>query len=315
MTNTVIETNFNFDESISVYKGKVRDVYSKGDKIVLIASDRISAFDVILPKPIPYKGAVLNEISTFFLSNTKHIAPNWYESSPFPNVSIGIKGNALPIEVIVRGYIAGSMWRDYEKGARNFCGVQLPEGLKRNQKLDKPIITPTTKSMEGHDENTSAEAIIESGVLTKEEWNKVAQYAYGLFEYGADYAQTKGLLLVDTKFEFAKNHQNQIMLIDEILTPDSSRYFIEESYLDKFNNEEEPIQLSKEFVRQWLIENDFMGREGDVVPEMKESKINEISEKYIQLLEKLLDKSFDRIKCKSSSLDEIKSHIETYLKS
>ena len=309
MKNKVVETNISVHPSISIYSGKVRDVYSRDNKIVLVASDRISAFDVILPKSIPCKGAVLNEISTFFLNNTKDIAPNWLESSPLPNVSVGKKGNALPIEVIVRGYIAGSMWREYENGVRVFCGVPLPEGLKRNQKLLTPIITPTTKSMEGHDENTTAENIISSGVLSSDEWKKIEAYAYGLFQYGSNYAQTKGLLLVDTKFEFAKDDQNQIMLIDEILTPDSSRYFIEETYHSKFDNNQDPEQLSKEFVRQWLIENNFMGREGDVIPEMNEDKITEISEKYIQLIEKLLDKPFDRSKCQLISSEKIKTII------
>lgn len=293
------------------YKGKVRDVYTKGDYIFIIVSDRISAFDVILPKPIPYKGAVLNGISTFFLNETKNLVPNWLIDTPNSHVAYGHLAPTIPIEIVVRGYIAGSMWRAYEAGERNFCGIHLPEGLKNNQKLETPIVTPTTKAAAGHDENTSEEEILNLGIVTKEEWNLIAKYAIDLFDYGTKYAASKNLILVDTKFEFGKRKDGEIILIDEILTPDSSRYFISDSYLDKFNRGENPTQLSKEFLRQWLIENNFMGREGDIIPEMSADWITEISDKYISLYNKLIQPNFVK-ESKEFNLDKIQSAYDSF---
>jgi len=293
------------------YNGKVRDVFAKGDFIFIIVSDRISAFDVILPKTIPYKGAVLNGISTFFLNETKNIVPNWLIDTPNSHVAYGHLAPTIPIEIVVRGYIAGSMWRAYEAGERNFCGVQLPEGLKNNQRLENPIITPTTKAVEGHDENTSEEDILKQGIVRKDEWELIKKYAFRLFQFGSDYAAAKDLILVDTKFEFGRAKNGEIILIDEILTPDSSRYFLADSYLQKFDSGENPIQLSKEFVRQWLIENQFMGRENDTMPDMTESWINEISEKYISLYNRLIDPPFSK-QSKEFNLKKIQSSYDEF---
>lgn len=295
----------------SYYKGKVRDVYTKGDYIFIVVSDRISAFDVVLPAPIPYKGAVLNGISTFFLQQTKDIVPNWLMDTPNSHVAFGHLAPTIPIEVIVRGYISGSMWRAYEAGERMFCGNILPDGLKNNQKLETPIITPTTKAAAGHDENTSEEEILNAGILNKADWDLIKKYSYDLFNFGSQYASRKNLILVDTKFEFGRKRDGQITLIDEILTPDSSRYFIAESYQEKFDNGDSPSQLSKEFVRQWLIENNFMGREGDAIPEMSEAWITEISEKYILLYNKLIEPSFIK-ESKEFNLDKIQSAYDSF---
>ena len=295
----------------SYYRGKVRDVYTKNEFIFIVVSDRISAFDVILPKAIPYKGAVLNGISTFFLNETKELVPNWLIETPNSHVAFGHLAPTIPIEIVVRGYIAGSMWRAYEAGERSFCGIQLPDGLKNNQKLDAPIITPTTKAAAGHDENTSEEEILNQGIVSRSEWTLIKKYAYDLFDYGSRYAASKNLILVDTKFEFGKRKDGEIILIDEILTPDSSRYFIADSYLEKFQNGENPIQLSKEFLRQWLIENNFMGRVGDIIPEMSQEWITEISEKYISLYNKLIQPSFVK-ESKEFNLNKIQSAYDTF---
>ena len=295
----------------SYYRGKVRDVYTKDEFIFIVVSDRISAFDVILPKAIPYKGAVLNGISTFFLNETKELVPNWLIETPNSHVAFGHLAPTIPIEIVVRGYIAGSMWRAYETGERSFCGIQLPDGLKNNQKLDAPIITPTTKATAGHDENTSEEEILNQRIVSRSEWTLIKKYAYDLFDYGSRYAASKNLILVDTKFEFGKRKDGEIILIDEILTPDSSRYFIADSYLEKFQNGENPIQLSKEFLRQWLIENNFMGRAGDIIPEMSQKWITEISEKYISLYNKLIQPSFVK-ESKEFNLNKIQSAYDTF---
>ena len=293
------------------YRGKVRDVYTKNEFIFIVVSDRISAFDVILPKAIPYKGAVLNGISAFFLNETKELVPNWLIETPNSHVAFGHLAPTIPIEIVVRGYIAGSMWRAYETGERSFCGIQLPDGLKNNQKLDAPIITPTTKATAGHDENTSEEEILNQRIVSRSEWTLIKKYAYDLFDYGSRYAASKNLILVDTKFEFGKRKDGEIILIDEILTPDSSRYFIADSYLEKFQNGENPIQLSKEFLRQWLIENNFMGRVGDIIPEMSQEWITEISEKYISLYNKLIQPSFVK-ESKEFNLNKIQSAYDTF---
>jgi phosphoribosylaminoimidazole-succinocarboxamide synthase len=293
------------------YKGKVRDVYTKGDFIFIIVSDRISAFDVVLPAPIPYKGAVLNGISTFFLHQTKDIVPNWLIDTPNSHVAFGHLAPTIPIEVIVRGYISGSMWRAYDAGERMFCGNILPDGLKNNQKLESPIITPTTKASAGHDENTSEEEILKDSLASKADWDLIKKYSLDLFNFGSQYASTKNLILVDTKFEFGRKKDGQIILIDEILTPDSSRYFIADSYLDKFNLGESPSQLSKEFVRQWLIENNFMGQEGEMVPEMTTDWVNTISERYIELYNKLIDQPFVK-ESKEFNLVKIQTNYDAF---
>jgi phosphoribosylaminoimidazole-succinocarboxamide synthase len=274
------------------YSGKVRDVYTKGDFIFIIVSDRISAFDVILPEAIPFKGAVLNGISTFFLRQTENLVTNWLIDAPNSHFCYGHNAPTIPLEVIVRGYISGSMWRAYEQGERVFCGNILPEGLKNNQKLAHPIITPTTKAAAGHDENISESEILEQNIISKSDWELIKKYAFSLFEFGSNYAATKNLILVDTKFEFGRKKTGEIILIDEILTPDSSRYFIADTYIDKFENNQTPDQLSKEFVRQWLIENEFMGREADVMPAMNTEWIETISNKYIDLYNKLIEPEF-----------------------
>lgn len=282
------------DNDTIFYSGKVRDVYSKNDKIYIIVSDRISAFDVILPKLIPYKGAVLNGISTFFLNETKGLVPNWLIDAPNSHFCYGHLAPTIPIEVIVRGYISGSMWRAYQSGEREFCGNILPEGLKNNQKLPQPIITPTTKASTGHDENTSEDELIKNGVVTKEDWDLIKNYSFSLYRFGSEFASKHNLILVDTKFEFGRKKNGEIILIDEILTPDSSRYFIADTYPESFIKGENPAQLSKEFVRQWLIDQNFMGREGDVIPEMNPEWIETISNRYIELYTTLLGKSFNK---------------------
>lgn len=294
------------------YSGKVRDVYSYQDYIFIIASDRISAFDHILPKTIPFKGAVLNQISTFLLNETKHIVPNWLIESPCSHFSIGYNCPSIPIEVIVRGYLAGSMWRAYEKGERIFCGNLLPDGLLKNQKLPIPILTPTTKALEGHDLDTDESEILKSGVVTSPEWNLIKEYAFKIFNFGSEYADSRNLILVDTKFEFGRNSKNEIILIDEILTPDSSRYFLKNSYYDLFVKGEEPLQLSKEFVRQWLIEQEFMGREGDIMPNMSDEWIEEISEKYIELYNKLIGIKFVK-ESSSFNLENIQKCYDSFI--
>jgi phosphoribosylaminoimidazole-succinocarboxamide synthase len=294
------------------YRGKVRDTFTKNSKIALLASNRISAFDVILPRPIPYKGAVLNLLSAFFLKQTKSIAPNWLNDVPNPYLSVGAACQQIPVEVIVRGFIAGSMWRAYENGVRDFCGNILPDGLKRNQKLEFPIITPTTKAAEGHDEDTTEAEIIKNGILTIESWELIKKYAFGLYQFGQEYAAKKNLILVDTKFEFGQTQDGEILLIDEILTPDSSRYFILDAYQSNFENGQEPEQLSKEFVRQWLIENNFMGRVGDMMPEMSDSKVEEISSRYINLYEQLTGLKFEKNNAIWNE-EEIHSIVSKYL--
>ena len=279
-------------EQTSVYHGKVRDVYSIGqDRLVMIATDRISAFDVVLPKGIPYKGQVLNQIASKFLDATADIVPNWKIASPDPMVTVGIRCEPFKVEMVIRGYITGSAWREYQKGARTLCGVTLPEGLRENQKFEKPLITPTTKADEGHDENISKEEIIARGVVSREDYEQLEQYTYALFQRGTEMAAKKGLILVDTKYEFGKK-DGKIYLIDEIHTPDSSRYFYSEGYEERFERGEEQKQLSKEFVRKWLMENGFQGREGEKVPEMSEAYCNTVSERYIELFEKITGEKF-----------------------
>jgi phosphoribosylaminoimidazole-succinocarboxamide synthase len=292
MINTLDKTNFNLPNQTNYYKGKVRDVYTIGDsKLVMISSDRISAFDVVLPKGIPYKGQVLNQIAEQFLNATKDIVPNWLITSPHPNVSIGKMCVPFKVEMVVRGYLAGHAARTYASGLRTLCGVNLPEGLKENDKLPNPIITPTTKASEGHDEDISREEIIKKGIVSKEHYEQLEKYTLALYARGQEIANKMGLILVDTKYEFGL-FNGEITLMDEIHTPDSSRYFYLEGYESRQAKGEEQKQLSKEFVRRWLIENGFQGKEGQSIPHMSDEWIAEISNRYIELYEKVTGKKF-----------------------
>lgn len=313
MAATLKSTDFKFDGQVSLYHGKVRDVYDIADKyLVMVATDRISAFDVILPEGIPYKGQVLNQIAAYFLDATKDIVPNWKIAVPDPMVTVGVKCTPLKIEMIVRGYLAGSAWRDYRDGARSICGVALPEGMKENQKFPTPILTPTTKADEGHDENISREEIIARGIVPEDIYTQVEKYALALFERGSEMAAKRGLILVDTKYEFGI-HDGKVILIDEIHTPDSSRYFYAEGYEERFNKGEEQRQLSKEFVRQWLISNGFMGKAGQKVPEMTPQYCDEVSKRYIELYEHIVGSKF--VPADESDLDRrIYANVESCIK-
>jgi phosphoribosylaminoimidazole-succinocarboxamide synthase len=276
-----------FPDQTAFYRGKVRDVYTIADDIlVMIASDRISAFDVILPKPIPYKGQVLNQVAAYMLNNTRHVCANWLIDTPAPNASIGYKCHPYKVEVVVRGNLCGHAWRTYYSGQRFLCGALMPDGLKENDFFARPIITPSTKASEGHDEDISAEQIIEQNLVSKEEWMQIETYALNLFAAGKEMALKQGLILADTKYEFGKRN-GEIILMDEIHTPDSSRYFYEDGFEERQEKNEKQKQLSKEFVREWLIENEFMGKEGQIVPEMSEGWVNTISSRYIELYEKI----------------------------
>jgi phosphoribosylaminoimidazole-succinocarboxamide synthase len=288
---SIKETNFNFKGQTSFYKGKVRDVYSLGQHLLMIASDRISAFDVVLPRAIPFKGQVLNQIAEKNLLATKDIVPNWLLNTPDPNVSYGLKCETFPVEMVVRGYLAGHAWREYKAGKRILCGVALPEGLKENDKLPAPIITPTTKAHQGHDEDISKEAIVEGGVVEKEKYETLEKYALALFERGTQMALANGLILVDTKYEFGELN-GVIYLIDEVHTPDSSRFFYADTYQENQGLGQPQKQLSKEFVREWLIANNFQGKEGQTIPEMTDEKIAEISQRYIELYESVTGEAF-----------------------
>lgn len=285
------ETNFKFPGQTGFYKGKVRDVYSFGEKLAVVVTDRISAFDVVLPKPIPFKGQVLNQIAAKFLEATKDIVPNWVIAVPDPNVTIGKRCEPFAVEMVVRGYLAGHAAREYKAGKRLLCGIPLPEGLKENDKLPQPIITPTTKAHEGHDEDISKEEILKRGIVSREDYEKLETYTLALFKRGTEIAAKQGLILVDTKYEFGKAG-NDIYLIDEVHTPDSSRYFYIEGYEERQKKSEPQKQLSKEFVRQWLIENGFQGKEGQKVPEMTPELVKSISDRYIELYEKVVGEKF-----------------------
>ena len=291
--NSIPATNFQFPGQTGFYKGKVRDVYSFEKRLVMIATDRISAFDVILPRAIPYKGQVLNQIAAHFLNATSDIVPNWLEEVPDPNVSIGIKCQAYPVEMVVRGYLAGHAWREYKSGKREVCGVALPEGLKENDRLPQPIITPTTKAHEGHDEDISREQILAQGLVSEDEYEHLERYTLALFAKGTEMAADQGLILVDTKYEFGQL-DGTIYLIDEIHTPDSSRYFYKDTYEENQRAGVAQKQLSKEFVREWLIENGFQGKDGQTVPEMTDEKVASISERYIELFEKVTGMKFQK---------------------
>lgn len=294
MNKAVTTTDFHLPGQRSVYHGKVRDVYNIGDKLLaMVVTDRISAFDVILPKGIPFKGQVLNQIAAKFLDATRDIVPNWKVATPDPMVTIGKRCEPLKVEVIVRGYLTGSAWRDYKAGAREICGVRLPDGMRENERFPEPIITPTTKADEGHDQNISREEIIARGIVGKDDWEQVEAIALKLFARGTEIASKRGLILVDTKYEFGKL-DGKVILIDEIHTPDSSRYFYSDGYQERFERGDAQRQLSKEFVRQWLIDNGFMGQEGQAVPEMDDAKVQEISDRYIELYEQITGEKFVR---------------------
>ena len=284
---------YQFPNQRSFYKGKVRDVYGIGDHLLMITSDRISAFDVVLPKLIPFKGQVLNQIASYFLQKTADIVPNWLIATPDPNVAYGIKCEPFTIEMVIRGYLVGHLWREYKSGKREVCGVKLPEGLKENQQLPEPIITPTTKASEGHDEDISVAAIIEQGIVSKMHMDELCAITKRLFQRGQEMAADKNLILVDTKYEFGL-HQGKIMLMDEIHTPDSSRYFYREPYADLFAKGLAQKQLSKEFVREWLIANGFQGKEGQQIPTITEEFVQQISERYILLYEEITGLSFNK---------------------
>lgn len=299
-------TDFNFPGQKSVYHGKVRDVYNINDELmVMVATDRISAFDVILPKGIPFKGQVLNQIAATFLDATSDIVPNWKLATPDPMVTVGLKCEGSRVEMIIRGYLTGSAWREYQNGCRELCGVKLPEGMKENQKFPTPIITPTTKADAGHDENISKEEIIAQGLVSKEDYELMEKYTYALFARGTEMAAEKGLILVDTKYEFGKK-DGKVYLIDEIHTPDSSRYFYADGYQEKFEKGEPQKQLSKEFVRQWLIDHNFMGKEGQQVPEMTDEYVNSVSDRYIELYEHIVGQKFN----KADNHDDLAARIE-----
>ena len=315
MANTLVHTDFHFEGQKSVYHGKVRDVYNIDDDIlVMVATDRISAFDVVLPKGIPCKGQVLNQIAAQFLDATADIVPNWKLATPDPMVTVGLKCEGFPVEMIIRGILTGSAWRAYKEGCRELCGVRLPEGMRENQRFAEPIITPTTKAASGHDENISKEEIIAQGLIDKDDYETVERYTRALYKRGSEIAASKGLILVDTKYEFGKR-DGKVILMDEIHTPDSSRYFYADGYEEKLEKGEPQKQLSKEFVRQWLIEHDFMGKPGQQVPEMTDAYCESVAERYIELYEDITVKHFERNDQQGVDLAaRIETNVKNYLK-
>ena len=313
MKETLARTDFRLPGQKAVYHGKVRDVYTlENDLLVMIATDRISAFDVVLPAGIPYKGQVLNQIAAHYLDATRDIVPNWKIATPDPMVTIGHRCEPFKVEMVIRGYITGSAWRAYAAGERVLCGLPLPEGMRENQRFEHPIITPTTKADEGHDENISREEIIAQGLVSKEDYEQIERYTYALFERGTQMAAEKGLILVDTKYEFGKK-DGKIYLIDEIHTPDSSRYFYAEGYQERFERGEAQKQLSKEFVRQWLIENGFQGKPDQQIPKMTEAYCDSVSERYIELYERVVGKPFEKADL-SNLAERIEKNITEYLR-
>ncbi len=305
MTKALTRTDFNFPKQKNVYHGKVRDVYNIDDQyLVMVVSDRISAFDVVLPEGIPYKGQVLNQIAAKFLDATADIVPNWKIATPDPNVTVGHHCEPFKVEMVIRGYLTGHAWREYRDGKRSICGVPMPDGMVENQKFEQPLLTPTTKADQGHDEDISREAIIEQGLVSKEEYEMLENYTRQLFQRGTEIAAEKGLILVDTKYEFGKK-DGKIYLIDEIHTPDSSRYFYADGYEERLKKGESQKQLSKEFVRQWLIENGFQGKAGQKAPAMNADFVSSVSERYIELFENITGDSFVK-----SEIVDIQSRIE-----
>ncbi|HOE38236.1 MAG TPA: phosphoribosylaminoimidazolesuccinocarboxamide synthase [Bacteroidales bacterium] len=307
------QTNFKFKNQTGFYKGKVRDVYFIGDDIlVMVVSDRISAFDVVLPKGIPFKGQVLNQIASKFLDATADIVPNWKIANPDPMVTLGVNCKSFPVEMIVRAYLTGSSWREYKNGAREICGVKIPEGMREHQAFEKPILTPTTKAEQGaHDENISRDKIISSGLVSASDYLQLEDYSLKLFKRGQEIADKMGLILVDTKYEFGKK-DGKIYLIDEIHTPDSSRYFYKDTYQERFYKGENQRQLSKEFVREWLMDNGFQGKPGQQIPEMTDEIVNSVSDRYIELFEKITGEKFQ--KAKSENIENrIFENVSNYL--
>ena len=314
INQTLASTQFKFDKQLARYQGKVRDVYNiNNELLVMIASDRISAFDVVLPRQIPFKGQILNQIAAKMLMATKDIVPNWLLATPDPNVAVGLLCETFKVEMVIRGYLTGHAARTYFSGKRELCGITLPDGMKENQKFNTPIITPSTKAADGdHDEDISKEEIIAKGIVSKEDYEQLENYTHLLFKRGTELAKERGLILVDTKYEFGKTNEGKIVLIDEIHTPDSSRYFYADGYENRLKNNEPQKQLSKEFVRQWLIENGFQGKEGQQVPEMSDEKVLEISYRYIELYEQITGEKFIKPQ-ETDLLTRIEKNINLYL--
>jgi phosphoribosylaminoimidazole-succinocarboxamide synthase len=315
MTNTIKGTNFNLPGQTKFYKGKVRDVYTVNhETLVMVASDRISAFDHVLPEGIPYKGQVLSQIAAKFLKATSDIVPNWMESTPDPSVTIGKMCDPFMVEMVIRGYLTGHAWREYKSGKRMICGVPMPDGMVENQKFENPLITPTTKAEVGHDEDISREEILAQGVVAEADYIQLEEYTRSLFQRGTEIAAEKGLILVDTKYEFGKDKNGVITLIDEIHTPDSSRYFYSNGYEEKIANGDSPKQLSKEFVRQWLIEKGFQGKDGQTIPAMSEEYCKSVSERYIELFEYITGDKFVKEDV-SDVINRVEKNILNYLES
>ena len=315
MNNTIIDTNFHFPNQKSVYKGKVREVYNiNDDLLVMVATDRLSAFDVVMPKGIPYKGQILNQIATKMMKATEDLVPNWLSATPDPNVAVGSLCEPFKVEMVIRGYMSGHAAREYKTGNRMLCGVAMPEGMKENDKFPLPIITPATKAEMGdHDEDISRENILKRGIVSEEDYIILEDYTRKLFQRGSEIAASRGLILVDTKYEFGKTKDGEIVLIDEIHTPDSSRYFYADGYQDRQDNGETQKQLSKEFVRQWLIANNFQGLEGQTVPEMSDEYVKTVSERYIELFENITGETF--VKADVTNIQErIETNVLAYLK-
>jgi len=313
--NTIIKTDFNFPGQTDVYKGKVRDVYTlKNNKLVIVATDRLSAFDVVMPKGIPHKGQILNQIATKMMEATRDLVPNWLEATPDPNVAVGQACEPFKIEMVIRGYLAGHAAREYKAGKRMLCGVEMPNEMKENDKFPEPVITPATKAEQGdHDEDISKEEILKRAIVSKEDYEILERYTRDLFKRGTEIAAERGLILVDTKYEFGKNADGKIVLIDEIHTPDSSRYFYADGYRERQDKNEPQKQLSKEFVRQWLIENQFQGKDGQILPEMSDEYIESVSERYIELYEKITGETF--VKSDISNIEtRIEKNVLDYLK-
>ncbi len=314
MSNTIIKSNFNFPGQKNVYKGKVREVYNiNDDKLVMIATDRLSAFDVVMPKGIPYKGQILNQIATSMMKATEDLVPNWLTATPDPNVAVGHLCEPFKVEMVIRGYLSGHAAREYKAGKRTLCGVAMPEGMKENDKFPEPIITPATKAEMGdHDEDISREDILKRGIVSEADYNVLEDYTRKLFARGTEIAAKRGLILVDTKYEFGKTKDGKIVLIDEIHTPDSSRYFYADGYQERQDNNEAQKQLSKEFVRQWLIANNFQGLEGQTVPEMSDDYIQTVSDRYIELYENIMGENF--VKADVSNIESrIEANVLDYL--
>lgn len=312
MAKALVKTDFEFPGQTGVYHGKVRDVYTiGGDILAMVATDRISAFDVILPEGIPYKGQVLNQIAAYFLDASSKIVPNWKLAVPDPMVTTGVKARSFPVEMIIRGYLTGSAWREYESGCREICGVRLPDGMRENERFPEPIITPTTKEDEGHDQNISREEIISRGLISEEHYKTMEDYTRKLFRLGTEMAAEKGLILVDTKYEFGL-YDGKVILIDEVHTPDSSRYFYSEGYEERFEKGEPQRQLSKEFVRRWLIDHGFMGQAGQQVPEMSQEFIRSVSDRYIELYEKVTGQKFIKTD-ESDPAERIERNVDQWL--